>query len=88
MRGANSGKTPGNDLAALGYEALQQANVAVRDGIDLLGADRVIYSIDAPYEKIEEAQAWWKSLESVLDEDTQRKIGRENAIKLLNLPLK
>jgi 2,3-dihydroxybenzoate decarboxylase len=67
--------------------------------IDILGADRVIFSIgipssgmmlniDAPYESIVEGQAWWKSLESVLDEETQRKIGRENAIKLLKLPLK
>jgi len=44
-------------------------------------------TLDAPYEKIEEGQAWWKSLEKVLDEDTQRKIGRDNAIKLLKLPL-
>jgi 2,3-dihydroxybenzoate decarboxylase len=56
--------------------------------IDILGAERVIFSIDAPYEKIEEAQAWWKSLETVLDKETYRKIGRDNAIKLLNLPLK
>jgi predicted TIM-barrel fold metal-dependent hydrolase len=43
---------------------------------------------DAPYEKIDEAQTWWKSLSDVLDEATLRKIGRENAIKLLKLPLK
>jgi predicted TIM-barrel fold metal-dependent hydrolase len=44
--------------------------------------------VDAPYEKIEEGQAWWKSLEGVLDEDQLRKIGRDNAIKLLKLPVK
>jgi hypothetical protein len=45
-------------------------------------------TIDAPYEQIEEGQAWWKSLDTVLDESSLRKIGRDNAIKLLNLPLK
>jgi hypothetical protein len=32
-------KTARHDLAALGHKALQQANVAVRDGVDLLGAE-------------------------------------------------
>jgi len=44
--------------------------------------------VDAPYEKIQEGQEWWQSLEGVLDDDTLRKIGRENVIKLLKLPLK
>ncbi len=39
MRGTNAGETPGHDLAALGDEALQQANIAVGNGIDLLGAE-------------------------------------------------
>jgi hypothetical protein len=39
VRGANAGQTPGNDLAAFGNETLQQADVTVRDGIDLLGAE-------------------------------------------------
>jgi hypothetical protein len=39
VRGANAGETPGHDLAALGHKPLQQAYVAVRDGIDLLGAE-------------------------------------------------
>ena len=39
MRRADAGKTAGNDLAALGDEALQQAHVAIADGIDLLGAE-------------------------------------------------
>lgn len=43
--------------------------------------------VDAPYERIEEAQEWWKSLEGKLDEASLRKIGRDNAIKLLKLPL-
>jgi len=37
--GTNARETPGNDLAALGHKALQQANIAVGDRIDLLGAE-------------------------------------------------
>jgi hypothetical protein len=39
VRGANAGEPPGNDLAALGYKSLQQPDIAVRDRIDLLGAE-------------------------------------------------
>jgi len=39
VRGANAGQAPGHDLAALGHEALQQADIAVRDRVDLLGAE-------------------------------------------------
>jgi 2,3-dihydroxybenzoate decarboxylase len=58
--------------------------------IDVVGVNRVLFSIDAPYEQIEEGQTWWKSLEDgkVLDEESLRKIGRENAIKLMRLPLR
>lgn len=47
-------------------------------------------NLDAPYEKIQEGQEWWKSLErsGTFDEETLRKIARDNAIKLLKLPLK
>jgi hypothetical protein len=36
---AYTGQAARNDLAALGDKTLQQANVAVRDGVDLLGAE-------------------------------------------------
>jgi hypothetical protein len=39
VRGANAGKPPRNDLSALSHKALQQANIAVRDGVNLLGAE-------------------------------------------------
>jgi hypothetical protein len=39
MGGANAGETPGHDLAALGHEALQQADIAIRNRVDLLGAE-------------------------------------------------
>jgi len=36
---ANTGPTGAERSATLGNEALQQANIAVGDGVDLLGAD-------------------------------------------------
>ena len=39
VTGADTGQAARNDLATLGHEALQQTNVAVADGIDLLGAE-------------------------------------------------
>ena len=40
---------------------------------------------DTPYDQIEEAQAWWKTID--LDDDTKEQVGRTNAIKLFKLPL-
>ncbi|KAJ5903207.1 hypothetical protein N7504_005590 [Penicillium tannophilum] len=53
--------------------------------IETIGLDRCMYSIDTPYEDIEEAQAWWRTV--VLDDDAKEKVGRGNAIKLFKLPL-
>jgi len=39
MRGANAGQAPRNDLAALGNKALQQAHIAVWNGVDFLDAE-------------------------------------------------
>ncbi|KAK0629406.1 hypothetical protein B0T17DRAFT_634135 [Bombardia bombarda] len=53
--------------------------------IDAIGADRCLFSIDYPYDTIEEAQDWWKAIQ--LPEEQKLAIGRENAIKLFKLPL-
>jgi hypothetical protein len=37
--GANAGKTPGHNLAALRHKALQQTDIAIRNGVDLLSAE-------------------------------------------------
>ena len=37
--GAYAGEAAGHDLAALSHEALQQTDIAVGDGVDLLGAE-------------------------------------------------
>ncbi len=39
MPRAYTGQAAGNDLAALGDKTLQQANIAVGDSVDLLGAE-------------------------------------------------
>jgi hypothetical protein len=39
VRGANASETPWNDLSALSHKALQKANIAVRDSVNLLGAE-------------------------------------------------
>jgi hypothetical protein len=39
VRGADASQPPGHDLAALGYELLQETDVPVGDGVDLLGAE-------------------------------------------------
>jgi hypothetical protein len=39
VRGANAGQAPGHDLAALGHELLQETDVPVGDGVDLVGAE-------------------------------------------------
>jgi 2,3-dihydroxybenzoate decarboxylase len=41
--------------------------------------------VDYPYDKIEEAQEWWKNID--LPEDQKDAVGRGNAILLFKLPL-
>jgi 2,3-dihydroxybenzoate decarboxylase len=40
---------------------------------------------DTPYDQIEEAQAWWSTVD--LDGSQKEQVGRENAIRLFKLPL-
>jgi hypothetical protein len=39
VRGTNAGEPPRDDLAAFRYKPLQEPDIAVRDGVDLLGAE-------------------------------------------------
>jgi predicted TIM-barrel fold metal-dependent hydrolase len=48
-----------------------------------VGSDRVLYSVDYPYETVEEQNGWFDGLP--ISETDRRKIGRENALKLLRL---
>ncbi|WP_414168399.1 amidohydrolase family protein [Streptoverticillium reticulum] len=51
--------------------------------VGILGADRVLYSVDYPYESCEEAGTWFDKLD--LPEDLLHKIAFDNAARLLKL---
>lgn len=48
-----------------------------------LGSDRVMFSTDYPFEVVEDGAAWFDAL--TISADDRRKIGRENARRLLGL---
>ncbi|EFV12800.1 amidohydrolase family protein [Segniliparus rugosus] len=52
--------------------------------LDELGVDRTLFSIDYPYEDIEEGVAWFDN--ALLAENDRLKIGRTNAVRLFGLP--
>jgi predicted TIM-barrel fold metal-dependent hydrolase len=56
---------------------------SLTDVILEIGADRVLYSVDYPYEDVVEAQAWLDHCP--ISEDDRIKIARANAIKLFRL---
>jgi 2,3-dihydroxybenzoate decarboxylase len=41
--------------------------------------------LDTPYDTVEEAQAWWQSID--LSKEEKEAVGRSNAIRLFKLPL-
>ncbi|KAF1834614.1 amidohydrolase-like protein 2 [Decorospora gaudefroyi] len=53
--------------------------------IEEIGLDRCLYAIDTPYDTVEEAQEWWKSID--LPDNQKEAVGRKNAIRLFKLPL-
>jgi predicted TIM-barrel fold metal-dependent hydrolase len=46
-----------------------------------IGADRLLFSVDYPYETVQEQVEWFDSL--AISETDRRQIGRENALELL-----
>lgn len=51
-----------------------------------MGADRVMFSVDWPFEDVGEGAQWFD--QAAISEPDRQKIGRGNAIKLFKLPLK
>jgi len=49
-----------------------------------MGSDRVLFSVDYPFEKMKEAVEWFDGLDTISETDWV-KIARSNAEKLLNL---
>lgn len=49
---------------------------------DEVGIDRILFSIDYPYEKFEDACDWFKIIDSHFTQEEIAKIGHENAKSL------
>ncbi len=58
---------------------------ALMNTIEEIGEERVMFSVDHPFEQIDTAARWFDELS--LEKETKIRIGRENARKLLSLPL-
>jgi predicted TIM-barrel fold metal-dependent hydrolase len=58
---------------------------ALVNAVSEIGADRVMFSVDWPFESVEEACVWFDRAE--IDATERAKIGRDNAIKLFKLKL-
>lgn len=56
---------------------------ALRDAISELGADRVMFSADYPFENLGQAAEWFDS--ATLSDEERVKIGRDNAARLFKL---
>lgn len=54
--------------------------------IEAMGADRVCFSVDYPFERMEDAARWYDATPTIADSD-RLKIGRTNAIRLFGLDL-
>jgi 2,3-dihydroxybenzoate decarboxylase len=54
--------------------------------LEVMGADRVLFSADYPFETMEDAAQWFDN--TPLSDSDRLKIGRTNAIKLFGLDLK
>ncbi|KAJ5134830.1 2-3-dihydroxybenzoic acid decarboxylase [Penicillium atrosanguineum] len=57
---------------------------------DYVGADRILFSVDSPYEKIQDGASWYDNDKEGLSEalggaENYAKVGRENAKKLFKL---
>lgn len=58
---------------------------ALINAIQVIGADRVMFATDWPFENIDHAARWFDAAE--IDEDNRRRIGRTNANTLFRLGL-
>ena len=56
---------------------------SLRAAIDTVGVDRVMFSVDYPYESTEQAATWFDGLD--LDDSTRAALAADNAVRLLGL---
>jgi 2,3-dihydroxybenzoate decarboxylase len=89
-RRAYRGKRPLGDYFRDHFHITTSGNfndAAFRCTLDVLDHDKIYFSADYPFEKMEDAADWYDATD-VVDADLKRKIGRTNAIKLFELELK
>jgi gamma-resorcylate decarboxylase len=60
------------------------SNSALTNTISEIGSDRILFSTDYPYESMREASDWFDQSPVMTDEERE-KIGRSNALALLNM---
>jgi len=58
---------------------------AMMNAVAEMGVERVLFSVDWPFEAVDEGAQWFDQAE--IDDDARRKIGRDNAVKLFKLKL-
>ncbi|MYG51598.1 MAG: amidohydrolase family protein, partial [Rhodospirillaceae bacterium] len=59
---------------------------ALKCTIEVMGTDRMYFSADYPFERMEDAARWYDETPTIADSD-RLKIGRTNAIRLFDLDL-
>lgn len=88
-RRAYRGKRPLGDYFRDHFHITTSGNFndpAFRCTLDVIDHDKIYFSADYPFEKMEEAAAWYDATEVITDEE-RLKFGRENAIRLFGLDL-
>jgi 2,3-dihydroxybenzoate decarboxylase len=83
------GKRPLGDYFRKHFHVTTSGNfndAAFRCTLEVLDNDKVYFSADYPFERMEDAAAWYDSTD-VVSAEQRRKIGRTNAIKLFKLDL-
>ena len=83
------GKKPLGDYFREHFHVTTSGNFSdpsFRCALEVLGSDRLYFSADYPFERMEDAANWFDATDVISDEE-RIKIGRENAIRLFNLDL-
>ena len=89
-RRAYRGKRPLGDYFRQHFHITTSGNFndpAFRCTLDTIDNDKIYFSADYPFERMEDAANWYDAT-NVINEEQKRKIGRTNAIRLFKLNLK
>jgi len=89
-RRAYRGKRPLGDYFRQHFHITTSGNFndpAFRCTLETIDNDKVYFSADYPFERMEDAADWYDATD-VISEEQRRKIGRTNAIRLFKLALK